>query len=781
MPSDTLLRERDVMGRQGASRRAFLKAGAAAGGGLLLTVTIPLAAQAATTVIGKGQANLPSLNAFIKIAPDGIVTIMAKNPEIGQGIKTMLPMLIAEELDVDWKDVRIEQADNDPARYGAQFAGGSFATPMNWDPMRRAGAAGRQMLIAAAAQTWGCKTSDCTAASGAVEHMPSGRKLDYGKLAAMACTLPAPDLKTVQLKDPKDYRIIGKATPGVDNPLIVTGYPLYGIDVVVPGMVYAVFQKCPVFGGKVVSANLEEVKASPGVQAVFVVEGGTDLSGLLPGVAVVADNWWLADQARKKLKIVWDKGPTAQQSSAGFAAQAAALAKGPGTRVIRKDGDVDAAFKGAAKVVEAAYAYPFLAHATLEPMNCTAHVQGERVEIWAPTQNPEQGRQLVARTLGIKLPGGGGPLGPNPEEAPLEVDQTAHKGGPEVLVHMTRCGGGFGRRLSSDFMVEAAWISKSVGKPVKLVWTRQDDIQHDFYRPGGFHYFRGGLDSAGKLVAFHDHFVTYGQGDKVASSADMSASEFPARVLDSLLFESSLIPLGVPTGPLRAPGSNALAFVYQSFLDELAHAAGKDPVQFQLELLGEPRALPAPPGRPGPFGPQPQLDTGRMRGVIELVAAKSGWSGRTGLPARTGMGFACYFSHLGYFAEVVKARVEADGTVRPLKVWIAVDIGKQVINPLGAETQVQGAALDGVGQALGQAVTVEGGQVVQENFDTFLLLRINQAPPVEVHWLVTDNPPTGLGEPALPPVLPALCNAVFAATGKRVRSLPIDPAQLKAV
>jgi isoquinoline 1-oxidoreductase beta subunit len=385
-------------------------------------------------------------------------------------------------------------------------------------------------------------------------------------------------------------------------------------------------------------------------------------------------------------------------------------------------------------------------------MNCTAEVRGDQVEIWAPTQNPEAGRQLVAKTLGVPP--------------------------ANVLVHMTRCGGGFGRRLSSDFMVEAAMLARQTGRPVKLLWNRQDDIQHDFYRPAGFHYLRGGLDASGQLIAIHDRFVTFGQDGKVANAADMTAAEFPARVTPNVLYESSMIPLGVPTGPLRAPGSNALSFVYQSFLDELAHAAGKDPIEFQLAMLGEPRELPKPPGPAGPFGNQPQFHTGRMRGVIEMVAAKSGW-GKTQLPARTGMGFACYYSHLGYFAEVVKAHVGEDGKVTPLHVWIAADCGRQVINPAGAENQVQGAAIDGIGAALGQAITIEGGRVVQTNFHQFPLIRMNQAPKVEVFWHSTDFPPTGLGEPALPPAPPALANAVFAATGKRVRNLPIDPNQLK--
>jgi isoquinoline 1-oxidoreductase beta subunit len=759
-----------------ASRRAFLRVSAVAGGGMMLALTAPGLAEAAATFMGPEQTNLPELNAFIRIAPDGIVTIMAKNPEIGQGIKTMLPMLIAEELDVDWKDVRIEQADSEPFRYGAQFAGGSFATPMNFDPQRRTGAAARQMLIAAAAQEWKCSTADCQTEAGLVHHMPSGKKLEYGKLAARACALPPPDISKVALKDPKDYRIIGKWTAGVDNPLIVTGQPLYGIDVTRPGMLYAVYQKSPVFGAKVSSANLDEIKKLPGVTHAFVVEGTTDLTGLVPGVAIVADSWWHAEKARRSLKVVWADHPTAQQSSAGFAAQAEALSKQPATHVIRKDGDVQAALGGAAKVVEAAYSYPFLAHVPMEPMNCTAEVTPAKVEIWAPTQNPDAGRQLVAKTLGIELPPGPSPFGPAPSGPPPKPKP----GTPEVIIHITRSGGGFGRRLSSDFMVEAVVIAKQVGKPVKLLWDRTDDVQHDAaYRPAGFHYFKGGLDNSGKLVALHDHFVTFGHDEQTSNSADMSATEFPARILPNLLYERSMMPLGVPTGPLRAPGSNALAYVYQAFFDELAHAGGVDPMQFQLAMLGEGRELPAPPGV-GPFGPQPQFHTGRMRGVIELVAAKSGWADRGKLPARTGMGFGCYFSHLGYFAEVAKVHVDDDGTVHPLKVWIAADCGRQVINPSGAENQVVGACIDGIGAALHQGITIEGGRVVQTNFNNYQLIRMNEAPAVEVHWNITDFAPTGLGEPALPPAIPALTNAIFAATGKRVRSLPVDKSLLKA-
>ena len=729
------------------SRRLFLKASAAAGGGLLLSFNMPGLAAAQF-----GPAPDLKFDAFVKIAPDGITTIIAKNPEIGQGIKTMLPMLIAEELDVDWKSVRIEQAITNPEKYGAQFAGGSFATPFNWDPLRRIGAAGRQMLVTAAAQTWNVPVSECATASGVVIHTPTGRKLPYGKLTAKAAALPAPDLKTVKLKDPKDYKIVGQAIGGVDNPKIVTGQPLFGIDVVQPGMLYAVYQKAPVFGAKVASADLTAVKASPGVKQAFVVEGGTELDGLLGGVAILADSWWRANKAREKLVVSWTDMPVGQQSSAGYAAQAEALSKQPGHKTVRKDGDVEAALTGSAKTVEAAYFYPFLSHSPLEPQNCTARVENGKVEVWAPTQNPASGRTLVAKTLGV------------PES--------------DVTVHMTRCGGGFGRRLSSDFMAEAAWIARQAGVPVKLLWTRTDDIQHDLYRPAGFHYFRGGVDVAGKLVALHDRFVTFGNGETVANSADMQGTEFPGGIVPNLLYETSLIPLGVPTGPLRAPGSNGLAFAYQGFLDEMAHAAGKDPVEFRLGLLGEPRVIPPPPGPPSGF-PMPNFDTGRMRGVLELVRDKSGWGKQT-LPARTGMGVAFYYSHMGYFAEVVKASVAADGSVHLDKVWVVGDVGSQIINPSGALNQVQGAALDGLSVALGQKITIEGGKVVQTNFNNYPLMRMRQAPMVEVHFLPTQNTPTGLGEPALPPVAPALVNAIFAATGVRLRSLPIDTQLLKA-
>ncbi len=724
------------------SRRDFLRVSALVGGGFVLaSYAEPLSAFTSGDV---PSADDPALNAYIRITPDGTVTIVAKNPEIGQGVRTMLPMLIAEELDVEWAQVRVEQGDLDPVRYPGQIAGGSTATPNNWLPMRRVGAAGRAMLIAAAAKQWGVPEAECDTTPGVVRHRASGRTASYGALAAAAAAVPAPNLETVPLKDPKQFRIIGTRVRGVDTRKIVTGQPLFGIDITVPGMTYATFVKAPVFAAKVASANLDEIRAMPGVRAAFTVEGGENLAGLLPGVAIVADSWWQAQVARRSLRVTWQEHPTAQQSSASFAAKAAELGRGTPQRTLRTDGDPAAALAGAATVLEAEYFYPFIAHAPLEPQNCTAAWRDGRMEIWAPTQTPDSGRGLVARTLGI------------PQDA--------------ITVHLVRAGGGFGRRLNNDYMVEAAWIAREAGMPVKLLWTREDDMQHDFYRPAGWHFFKAGLDAAGRLVAFTDHFVSFGEGERFAPSADFQPTEFPQRFVANVGYGASVMPLGVPTGALRAPRSNGVSFAFQSFLDEVAHAARRDPLQLRLDLLADP-VLPAPAGNPqqaaAAFNPE------RMRGVLEVLREKSGW-GTTRLPKGSGMGVAFYYSHRGYFATVAHVTVSRDGELTIHKVWTVGDVGSQVINPSGAEQQVQGGVLDGIAQTLAQEITIAGGSTVQSNFGDFPLLRLTQAVPVEVHFHVTDFPPTGLGEPALPPVPPAICNAIFAATGKRVRSLPLS-------
>lgn len=721
------------MAPQLLDRRTFLQVSALAGGGLLIATYLEPVRGA---LAASAEAFAP--NAFITIAPDGTVTIIAKNPEIGQGVKTMLPMLIAEELEVDWTAVRIEQGDLNEA-YGPQSAGGSTATPVNWDPLRQAGAVGRQMLIAAAAATWGVPESECHARSGRVHHAASNRSLGYGELAARAATLTPPDPKTVPLKDPKDYRIIGKPLPGVDNLAIVTGKPIFAIDFTLPDMLWAVYEKAPVYGAEVASANLEEIRALPGVRHAFILKGDGDIQSLCGGVAIVADSWWQAKTARERLRVTWQDHPTAQQSSAGFEREAAALFARPPAFTITSAGDVEAALAAAAKTVEATYAYPFLAHAPLEPQNTVAHFHDGTMEIWTPSQTPARARQMVAKSLGL--------------------DES------RVVIHMQRTGGGFGRRLYNDSVVEAAAIAKEIGRPVKLQWTREDDMRHDIYRPGGFHRLRAGVDAAGRVVAWHGHFVSFGEGERFAPSANLPATEFPAGYVDHFGLQATLMPLGVPTGALRAPRSNSVAFVYQSFLDEVAHAAGQDPVQFRLDLMNRPRQLPAGINNDG-------FDGERMRGVVRLAAEMAGW-GRA-LPKGRGLGIACYYSHRGYFAEVAEVSVDADKGLRVVKVWVAGDVGRQIINPSGAEQQVQGSVIDGLGELMGQEITFERGAAVQDNFNRFPLLRLREAPPaIEVRFLLSDNPPTGLGEPALPPILPAVTNAIFAATGERIRTLPL--------
>lgn len=731
---------------KGMSRRSFLRATALAGGGMMLALYIEPVEKVLAAQFGPPVTLLPT--SFITIAPDGVVTIIAKNPEVGQGVKAMLPMLIAEELDVEWKDVRIKQGDLDP-KYGLQIAGGSTATPMNWDPMRQVGAGGRQMLIAAAAQTWGVPESECTTTPGRVHHEASKRSASYGELASQAATLTPPDPKSVKLKDSKDYRIIGKNTANPDIHKIVTGQPLYGIDVTMPGMLAAMFVKCPVYGGKVVSANLDEIKALPGIRHVFVIDPVGDSSVLAGGVAIVADYWFQARHAADhNLQVTWDNGPTAKQSSELYASTSVDLAKSQPGQVLRKDGDADAACGTAAHVVEAAYSYPFLSHVPLEPQNCSASFKDGKLEVWAPSQTPANGLAQTAKILGIDS--------------------------KDITVHLTRIGGGFGRRLTDDYMVEASYIAKQVGVPIKLLWTREQDMGHDYYRPAGFHFLKGGVDADGKIVAWQNHFVTFGENGRFAQSAGLSGEEFPSRFIPNFSQLCSMMPSGVPMGAMRAPGSNAIAFVMQSFIDELAHASGRDPVAFRLDLLATPPLpmAPPPPGTPIAFAPVP-FDAQRMTGVLKAVAERSGW-GKTKLPKDTAMGVAFHFSHRGYFAEVAQVSVTGGTNVRVHKAWVVGDIGSQVINPGAAENISQGAVIEGMSHVMGYEITIDAGHAVQSNFNSYPPVRLTQAPAViDVYFLKTDNPPTGLGEPALPPMLPAISNAIFTVTRKRIRNLPL--------
>ena len=728
-------------------RRSFLKISLLAGGGVMFGLTTERQAAAQ----GRGAPAPPiDPHNFIKVSPDGTVTILAKNPEVGQGVKTMLPMLIADELDVDWKHCKIEQAPFDESKYTMQSAGGSTATPVNFLPMRQAGTAGRALFIAAAAKTWNVPEAECTTGSGRVMHQ--GKSLGYGELTAKVAELPAPDLATLKLKDPSEYKIIGHSQMQIDLHDIVTGKPIFAIDMKLPGMLHAAFERCPVLGGRLVNANLDEIKKLPGIKQAFVVKGPdfqgipTSYPALVDGVAILADNWWQAQQARKALKVQWDEGAAAAGSSTAFAQKAEELSKQAPQRTLRNDGDVDAAFKNAAKVVEAAYSYPFISHAPLEPQGSTAHFNNGKMEIWTNSQQPGSGRRQVAQILGI------------PQD--------------DVVLHMVRGGGGFGRRLTNDYMIEAAAIAKQAGVPVKLLWSREDDMEHDYYRPGGFQYLKAGLDASGKVIAWRNHFISYGEGENFVASGALQPFEFPQRFVSNYALHSSVQPLGLRTGALRAPTSNAIAFVIHSFIDELAQAAGKDAVEFRMDLLNQAPVVPAGGSAP------PGVNAERMKGVLQLAAEKSGWGKKT-YPKGTAMGIGFHFSHQGYFAEVAEVTVTSTGAnshkVKVNKVWIAADVGSQIVNPSGADNICQGGVIDGMSELMNQKITIEKGRVQQTNFHQHGMMKMAQAPPeIEVHYLKTTYGPTGLGEPALPPILPAVANAIFNASGKRVRSLPFS-------
>lgn len=724
-----------------ADRRLVLKAMLAAGGTLAFDIEIAAAQGVKPSGIAASR-----ISAFVAIAADNSLTIANRNPEIGQGVKAMLPMLIAEELDVAWDAVKVEQALADQSRFGEQSAGGSMSTPMNWLPMRQAGAAARAMIVSAAAKQWGVPVGEVSTLKGEVIHAASKRRAPYAALAAAAAKESAPAVETLKLKDPATFSIIGRPVPGPDTPAIVAGKPLFGVDTVLPGMVYAALLSAPVRGATLKSHDPARALAMAGVRKVVVLRQLGQDDAPVDALAIVADSWWTASEARKALIAQWDNAGREQHSDAAFAQAANKALAGKPAIAVRKEGDVDAALAKAAKVITAQYSYPFLAHATLEPQNCTAQYKDGQFELWAPSQVPNEGKDLVAKAMGI--------------------------GTEAVKVNLTRIGGGFGRRLQSDFMIFAAAIAREVpGLPVKLILEREEDFKLDFFRPAGFHKLEAGLDAQGRLTAFRTHLVGFGAKGEPGRGSEMPNDLVPANLVANAELGLTLLESNIPLGWLRAPGSNALAFATQGFLDEVAAAEGKPLPLFMLETLGEARVIQPPklPGVPDIWQP-PAFHTGRAAGVIREAMKISSWQGT----APKGRGFGFYFSHLGYFAVVADCAQSGDA-IKVTHMWVAGDIGSTVINPLNAEQQIRGSMIEGIGHVIsGLKVPIAGGQVQVANFDAYPLPRIDVVPPIEIAMVRTDFPPTGLGEPALPPAIAAVANAISSLTGKRLRSLPYE-------
>ena len=725
------------------TRRDFVKVSSAASLGLILAAELPLRLGADASA-----SKAVSLGPFVQVSPDGQVTIWAHKSEMGQGVRTALPMIVAEELDAEWSRVRIRQADLDSS-FGSQGTGGSSSVRTTWMPLRKTGATARAMLVAAAAASWSVDPATCQTASGVITHTPTGRTVTFGEVAAIASTLPVP--ADVKLKEPSSFRIIGRQkVERIDNLDIVRGRAHFGIDSRLKGMLYAVVLRSPVFGGTVVTVDDKKARSLPGVKTIVRIDArGSDLPW--NGVAVVATSTWAAIKGRDALKVKWDEGTRATESSASLSDLMAEMAAKPG-RAIRHDGNADAVLAAAEHRIEATYEVPFLAHATMEPMNCTAHATPSGLELWAPTQFADWAASTCGRVLGLA-----------PEK---------------VKVHVTLLGGGFGRRANPDFALEAALISKAVGAPVKVQWTREDDMQHDFYRPASMHKLTASLGSDGQPTAWRHRLVSpsidafmHGTDAKNIQESEMEGAADLKQRIPNLRVDYAYADSGVPRGWWRSVANSSNTFVVQSFFDELAHAAGKDPVAYQLALIGGPRVLSGDAeAKDYPF------NSGRMRRVIELAAEKAGW-GKARAAGRF-LGFAAEYSFMTYVAEIAEVSVADDGTPRVHRVVAAVDCGTPV-NPDGVTAQIEGGIIFGLTAALRGRISLNDGRVEQSNFHDYELLRMNEAPKIEVHIVPSDELPTGTGEPGLPPLAPAVCNAIFAATGKRIRKLPIDPSEIR--
>ncbi len=720
-------------------RRGFFKLAGAGAAGLVLGFQLGDAAFAAENDAAADGA-IQTMNAFIRVASNNTITIYSKCPEIGQGIKTSFGVIIADELDADWNHVVMEQADINPKVYGSQGAGGSTSIPRAWDQLRQAGAGAKAMLIAAAAKQWEVDPRQITARDSVLTHAASGKSATYGSLAAEAAKMPVPDAKGLKLKTRAEYRLIGKGFHGVDDPKVVTGQPLFGIDVQRPGMVYATYTKCPAAGGKVRSFNVDEIKAERGVIDAFALTGTGLMAEAMPGVAIIAKDTWSAFQAQKKLKVDWDLSEASQDSTSRFSEEAKKIAMSFPQKADENIGDVDKAFAAAAKTVEAYYEYPFAAHAPLEPMNTTAHWHDGIVEMWVPTQQPDRGLPSIAKAAGL------------PED--------------KIVLHQTRVGGGFGRRLVNDYACEAAAISRKVDGPVKLQWTREDDFAHDFYRPAGYHQFKGAIDGNGRLDAWREHFITFtADGKKEASGANLTDNIKFSIKAPNLRRGTTMFPLRIPTGAWRAPGDNAQVFAEQCFMHEMSSVAGRDHVEFLLEAVNRDVPELAPKDKSVNFSPK------RVSDVIKMCADKAGW-GKTA-PKGSGLGLAWCYSHAGHVAQAVELSVDANKRIKIERIVVVLDVGP-IIDMTGSQAQAQGASTDALSTAMGLKINIENGRIKELNYNAYPVLRMPFAPmTIDAYFIQSDNPPTGMGEPAFPALAAALGNAIFAATGERVRRLPL--------